>query len=126
MRYMLLVLVGFLFFGCATKHYGRQINLTSYEKDNFTCKELKLEVAKVEGFVNYVSTQSTTIDGKEVLAFLGDFGIGNMIEAQAAQESALIRINDLRRMQVRKECEVSTYFKNRYKENTDINQTIEG
>lgn len=100
-----------MFLGCATKHYGRQGNLTNYEKENLTCREIKLELSKIEGFVDYVNDRSTTIDGKEILAFLGDFGIGNAIEAQAARESATEKTIELRKLQVLKDCEVSEYFK---------------
>ena len=39
--------------GCATKTYGRQGTLTSYEKDSMTCREIDLETAKVRGFIDY-------------------------------------------------------------------------
>lgn len=104
MRQVFIVLIGFMFIGCATKHYGRQINLTNYEKEKLECKDIKLELEKASGLINYVRKESSTIDGKEILAFLGDFGVGNLIESESAQESAMIRIDELRELQVQKGC----------------------
>lgn len=62
--------------GCATKTSGRQGTLTSYEKDSMTCREIDLELAKTRGFVDYVNKESE-FSGRDVLAIMGDFGIGN-------------------------------------------------
>lgn len=115
MRYLSIILIVLLLNGCATKHYGRQGTLTNYEKETLTCREIKLEIAKIEGFIDYINDKSRTIDGKEVLAFLGDFGIGNVIEAYDARESADIRILELIKLQLSKECAVSDDFKAKYK-----------
>ncbi|URF05457.1 hypothetical protein [Cupriavidus campinensis] len=89
MRKMLLVVGACLLTlqGCATKNYGRQGNLTSIEKETMTCREIQLEQAKVMGFTQYIDKESA-FDGRDVLAFLGDFGIGNAIEKDAAVDSA--------------------------------------
>lgn len=119
-RYILVLLTAFLFIGCATKNYGRHGLLTDYEKETLTCREIKLEISKLEGFINYVSESSTTIDGREILAFLGDLGIGNAIEASAARESATNRIAQLHELSVYKECpDVSGYFKKRYSKDSN-------
>ncbi len=73
--------------GCATKHYGRQGTLTAYEKETMSCREIDLEIAKVRGFVDHVNKESE-FSGRDVLAALGDFGIGNSLERGAAIESA--------------------------------------
>ena len=68
--------------GCATKHYGRQGQLTAYEKGTMSCREIDLEMAKVRGFIDHVNKESE-FSGRDVLAILGDFGIGNSMEKSA-------------------------------------------
>jgi hypothetical protein len=89
--------------GCATKTYGRQGTLTSYEKDSMTCREIDLELAKARGFVDHVNKESE-FSGRDVLAILGDFGIGNNMEKSAALESANKRIKQLRDIRDAKKC----------------------
>lgn len=92
--------------GCATKTYGRQGTLTGYEKDTMTCREIDLEMAKVRGFVDQVNKESE-FSGRDVLAILGDFGIGNNLEKSAALESASKRIEQLRDQRDAKKCNAS-------------------
>lgn len=84
--------------GCSTKNYGRQPDLTRFEKDALSCREIDLEQAKVEGFIQHVNEESE-FDGRSVLSFLGDLGIGNTIEkhnALASAKTRLVELNDLR------------------------------
>jgi len=76
--------------GCATKTYGRQGDVTTYEKDSLTCREIDIEIAKTNGFITTVNRESE-FSGRDVLAILGDFGIGNSLERSAALESANTR-----------------------------------
>jgi hypothetical protein len=89
--------------GCATKTYGRQGALTSYEKDSMTCREIDLDLAKTRGFVDHVNKESE-FSGRDVLAMMGDFGIGNNMEKSAALESANKRIEQLRDLRNAKKC----------------------
>ena len=89
--------------GCATKIYGRQSTLTSYEKDSMTCREIDLDLAKTQGFVDHVNKESK-FDEKDVLAFLGDFGVGNHMEKTAALASANTRIESLSELRRTKQC----------------------
>jgi hypothetical protein len=90
--------------GCATKTYGRQGTVTTYERDTMTCREIDLELAKTQGFVDHVNKESE-FSGRDVLAILGDFGIGNNLERSAALESANKRIEQLRDVRAAKKCE---------------------
>ena len=66
-----------------------------------TCREIDLEQAKVQGFLKRVSEESQ-FDGRSVLSFLGDFGIGNLMEKDSAVDSAnqrLVQLNDARMSQ---------------------------
>jgi hypothetical protein len=89
--------------GCATKTFGRQGELTSFERESMTCREIALESAKVNGFISQVNTESA-FSGKDVLAFLGDFGIGNNLERSAALESASRRLTQLDAARLAKDC----------------------
>lgn len=59
-----------------------------------TCHDIKIERAKVEDFIKRVNSESE-FSGKDVFAILGDLGIGNYLEKDAALESADTRIEDL-------------------------------
>lgn len=89
--------------GCATKNYGRQGELTGFEQQTMSCREIDLEMAKTQGFIDHVNKESA-FSGKDVLAFLGDFGIGNSLEKTAALESADTRMKELRVIQSGKKC----------------------
>lgn len=93
----------FVFQGCATKTYGRVGTVTTFEKDTLTCREIDLEVAKAQGFIEHVNKESE-FSGRDVLAILGDFGIGNTMERSAALESANNRIAQLRDLRTAKKC----------------------
>lgn len=93
--------------GCATKTYGRQGAVTSYERDTLTCREIEIELAKVQGFVEHVNTESQ-FSGRDVLAILGDFGIGNSLERTAALESANTRSQQLRALRTQRGCTQAT------------------
>src|SRR3990167_75654 len=92
--------------GCATKTYGRQSTLTGYEKDSMTCREIDLDLAKTRGFVDHVNKESE-FSGRDVLAILGDFGIGNNMEKSAALASANTRIESLSDLRRTKQCPAS-------------------
>lgn len=100
---LLVLFIAFGLTGCATKNYGRQGELTKYEKDTMTCRELALEQAKVKGFIEHVEKESQ-FDGRSVLSFLGDFGVGNVIEKGEALKSANTRLDQLKEVEKQKKC----------------------
>lgn len=89
--------------GCATKNYGRQGDVTDFEKNTMTCRELELETAKVHGFLSRVE-QESQFDGRSVLSFLGDFGVGNVLEKSSATESANKRLAQLQDARAVRRC----------------------
>lgn len=97
---LLLVLVS----GCATNHFGRLPPLSVAEQGAYTCRELELEMAKAKAFVTDIEAQSKGVSGKDVLGFLGDFGIGNSIEYQEATKSGMARLTQLSTLFIAKEC----------------------
>lgn len=99
----LLLLAGLTVSGCSTKNYGRQPDLTDFESRTMSCREIDLEQAKVQGFLAHVQEESE-FDGRSVLSFLGDFGIGNVMEKDAAIESANKRMGQLSSAKVQQRC----------------------
>lgn len=99
--------------GCSTKNYGRQPELTSFERQTMTCREIDLEEAKVHGFLAHVRDEAQ-FDGRSVLSFLGDFGIGNLMERDAAVDSANKRLVQLSDAKSRQRCS----YAGRQQENT--------
>ncbi|MDF7669865.1 hypothetical protein PT276_01375 [Orbaceae bacterium ESL0721] len=93
-----------LLISCSTKNYGRQGELTLYEKDHLSCHEIALEEAKVQGYLDHVDKESQ-FDGRSVLSFLGDFGVGNVMEKNAAVKSANTRLIQLKDLAVMKKCD---------------------
>ncbi|HCF7091157.1 TPA: hypothetical protein NIJ18_003111 [Pseudomonas aeruginosa] len=89
--------------GCSTKNYGRQPELTDFERQTMSCREIDLEQAKVQGFLTHVREESE-FDGRSVLSFLGDFGIGNMMEKDAAVDSANQRLTQLAGTKMQRGC----------------------
>jgi hypothetical protein len=106
MKLSVLVLV-LLLCGCATKTYGRQGQLSDYEKANLTCHDIDLEIAKARGWLDTVNKESE-FSGRDVLAILGDFGIGNAMERSAAVESANTRLDQLKTLRQDKNCSEAT------------------
>ncbi|WP_330769364.1 hypothetical protein [Burkholderia pseudomultivorans] len=105
---MAFLLLGALAFaGCATKNYGRMGSLTDYERNTMSCREIDLEIARVDGFVSHVDKESE-FDGRSVLSFLGDFGIGNLMEKDSAMQSANDRRRALDSLRASKQCGYST------------------
>lgn len=93
--------------GCATKYYGRMGSLTNYERNTMNCREIDLEIARVDGFVSHIDKESE-FDGRSVLSFLGDFGIGNVMEKDAAMKSASDRRQALDNLRSSKQCGYAT------------------
>jgi len=103
LSFVMTVLLLTLIQGCATKTYGRQGALTNHEKDTMTCREIDLDLAKTRGFVDHVNKESQ-FSGRDVLAIMGDFGIGNAMEKSAAMESANKRIEQLQDLRNTRKC----------------------
>lgn len=89
-RVFTIALVAVLSFGCATKRYGRMSPLTSKEAETLTCTRIEEEVLECEVFL--ADVYSTGVSGADIAAFLGDFGIGNSMERNAALKSGRVRL----------------------------------
>lgn len=89
--------------GCATKRYGRLQPVSGAESSFYSCREIELEMAKVESFRNQVS-DGAKVNFASVAGFLGDWGIGNSMEKNAAEKSANERMVQLSGLKAAKGC----------------------
>lgn len=101
---ILLLTVATVISACATQRYGRVTELSATEKAEFNCRDLRIETAKTEEFMSSVRMQRRDMSGAHVLGFLGDFGIGNSIEGDAAELSGEKRLRELKALAVAKKC----------------------
>ena len=88
---------------CATKRYDRLQSVSGAEAKSYTCEDIEIELAKV-GEARKQMSEIAEIDGASVLGFLGDFGIGNAMEKNAAEKTVNKREADLRDLKAQKDC----------------------
>jgi len=89
---------------CATQRYGRATPVSPGERAALTCEQIALEIEKAEFFLADIRRQRSQTSGAHVLGALGDFGIGNVMEGDAAEASGVSRLNELRALQTQKGC----------------------
>ncbi|MCA9232482.1 MAG: hypothetical protein KDA57_17670 [Planctomycetales bacterium] len=101
-----LVVVSLLIFlaACATQRYGRQTELSQVERQEFSCKDIRIEIAKSDEFLSAIRMQRRDTSGAHVLGALGDFGIGNVMEGDAAELSGEKRLKQLKELSAEKHC----------------------
>ena len=89
---------------CATQRYGRATPVSPGERTSLTCEQIALEIEKTEFFLSDIQRQRSQTSGAHVLGALGDFGIGNVMEGDAAEASGVQRLSELRSLQSSKGC----------------------
>jgi hypothetical protein len=89
--------------GCATKRYGRLQPVTGEETHSYSCEEIRVELSKIDAFELQVA-QGAEFSALSVASFLGDFGIGNVIEKDAALKTAKERRVQLNSLAAEKGC----------------------
>lgn len=104
MKNLVLLVAIFALSACATQRYGRQTDISETERRVFTCRDIEIEIAKTEEFLSSVRMQRKDTNGAQVLGFFGDFGIGNVMEGDAAELSGEKRLKALRDLRVQKDC----------------------
>ena len=100
---IILLVAGLALSACATKRYGRMQPLSNAEKENYTCREIAIEISKVEAFQKQV-TDGTKTNTKSIAGVIGDFGIGNTQEKHAARKTADARLAELNALSAGKSC----------------------
>lgn len=93
--------------GCATKRYGRLQPLTGAERVAYTCRDIDIEIAKVQAFQAQVA-EGARFNAASVLGILGDYGIGNSMERKEADASAARRLAQLQDVKAEKGCSSSS------------------
>lgn len=100
----LLILTLILTTSCATQRYGREQEVSSFEQSQLDCKQIALEINKTESFLGDLRIKRSETNVMHVAGFMGDFGIGNAMEGDAAQNSGEIRLKQLNDLKATKGC----------------------
>lgn len=87
--------------GCATKQYPQAAKLSLEESSTFDCKAIEQEIAKTHSIQQQIDSTGD-FDGKTVLGFMGDFGIGNGMAKSDAKKKAAERLNQLETLKASK------------------------
>ena len=95
------VLFSLLLVGCATKQYPQSPSVTTEEATALDCKALDVEIAKLHSVQSEIESTGQ-FDGRTVLGFLGDFGIGNGMAKDEARQKAQSRLNQLQSLKAAK------------------------
>lgn len=98
------VAVSLVLLGCATKRYGRLTPVSDVESSSYSCRELDVELSKVAAFEQQVADQAR-FSGASVASFMGDFGIGNVMERNAAKKTAAERKVQLQNLKSSRGCD---------------------
>ena len=69
-----------------------------------TCQQIDLEIAQSDAFLEDIRRQRSQTSGAHILGALGDFGIGNTLEGDAAEQSGIQRRDQLRSLRQQKGC----------------------
>lgn len=81
---------------CATKQYPQAAAVSGEESALMNCHDIKTEIAKTRSIQQEIE-KTGQFDGKTVLGFLGDFGIG--IAKDDARAKATVRLSQLTALQ---------------------------
>lgn len=104
MKKLTILLIVILLSSCATERFGRQQSLTQIEKKELTCREILIEEAKAKEFLEKLYNEVIKFKATDVLAFLGDLGIGNVIEVYHAEKSGEKRLKEITELKKAKGC----------------------
>ena len=103
MRGILVAAMALAITGCATKQYGRLQPVSAFEMSSYSCRDIAIELSKVEAFDEQIREQSG-FDGRSALGVLGDFGLGNSMAKGSAEKSAIERRRQLAMLGAQKGC----------------------
>lgn len=101
---ILILIAALALTGCATKQFATVGNVTGYERTVMTCHDIDLEIARTQGVLDKIDEQSK-FSGLDVLAFLGDWGIGNAMAKSSATDAANKRMGELHDMRTARNCD---------------------
>lgn len=98
-----LVLIALAMTGCATKQYPQAPEVTNEESSAFDCKALDQEIAKTHSVQSQIA-KTGEFNGRTVMGFIGDFGIGNGMAKSSATEKANARLAQLQNLKAARNC----------------------
>lgn len=104
---LLIVALAATLTGCATKQYVHAAPVTQFESTTMSCREIDLEIAKTQGDQQAVD-KTAEFSGLDVLAILGDWGIGNAMAHSSAQKSVDERMSNLTSLRAARNCPITT------------------
>lgn len=88
---------------CATKRYPMETELSEAELAFMDCRDLQREMLRGEQ-VRRTITDTAELDWRSAAGFLGDWGIGNAMARNEAEQALETRIASIRRAQVQRGC----------------------
>ncbi len=97
------ILLALAITGCATKQYGRLAPLSSLEMGAYNCRDIAIEISKIDAFDQQIREQAG-FDGRSALGVLGDFGIGNSMAKGGAEKSSIERRRQLEALSSQRGC----------------------
>ncbi|KAA9001696.1 hypothetical protein FJU30_05220 [Affinibrenneria salicis] len=97
------IAIVFLLSACATKQYPQAPSVTADESAVFDCRALSQEIAKTKSVQSEIE-RTGEFDGRTVLGFLGDFGIGNGMAKSEARQKASARLSQLTKLKAARKC----------------------
>lgn len=103
-KIVLLVAVALSLYGCAIKQYAQSQSVSPTEATALDCKAIGQELAKCRSTQEEIE-RTGDFDGRTVLGFLGDFGIGNAMAKDTARQKNQDRMNQLESIKVAKNCQ---------------------
>lgn len=100
---LLFVAITIIASGCATKRYPLATPMSGSEASVLSCENLNLELIRADQIEKQIN-ETGEFDGRTVLGFLGDFGIGNGMAKEEARSAVAARRISIREAQVNKGC----------------------
>lgn len=100
---ILVIAVSMITSACATKRYPIATPMSSGESTVLNCENLNLELIRADQIEKQIN-ETGEFDGKTVIGFLGDFGIGNGMAKEEARTALAERRRTIRDAQISKGC----------------------
>ena len=104
MKYALLAVVTIAIIaqsGCATKQYPMAPAISAEESSVLDCQAVKQEIAKTHSMQEEID-RTGSFDGRTVLGFMGDFGVGNGMAKSSAYQKSQDRLTQLEALKASK------------------------
>lgn len=100
---VLMIIIVLVTTACATKRYPIATPMSSGEAQVLNCENLNLELIRADQIEKQID-ETGQFDGRTVIGFLGDFGIGNGMAKDEARAALAERRRNIRDAQVSKGC----------------------